>query len=961
MRTAEDSSGTVLHRLIQEQLRVIQAQMPQAFLPPQAALCPSPLASLTSTGVDALMSAQAAPANNHLSQMEAVLVENEKVLRENEKLQRENEMLRRELESYGEKATRIQKLETEIQRISEDYENLMKASSKRETLEKAMRNKKDGEVRRLQDFNRDLKERLESANKQLASRAQENQEGNQGTMAKLVAQNYEYQQEREKLQREIARLHGASEDQRRRAELLEQALSSAQARAAKMEDELRKKRAYVEKVERLQQALGQLQAACEKREQLELRLRTHLEQELKMLRAQQRQMGAPSSSSPELNAHMLSEQLREREEKILALEADMTKWEQKYLEECTMRQFAMDAAATAAAQRDTTIINHSPRHSPNSSFDEDLLLANHKHQEMENRLKTLHAQILEKDAVIKVLQQRSRKDPSKVHQGSLRPAKSVPSIFAASGTQNWPGTAVSESGSRGSPAPKALAEASIPPICVPFHAKHGSKDGSTQTEGSSEGSPCEEPECHLESSGSAANSLDVASCKSPGSVRHGGDPHLRSRTSSVHDLTRPDQTQSLLPNLVGGGKGTVTDGERKDLRAKTSAMTGGEQDKGFARGWKRMPKLNIRLQSPSNSISFEAISHDASDWNFPALCLNSSHQPNIDQQTMTCTRLGSVTGQLKWENWLTHAAPIMYHQLCNPSPLNGKYQQKPCQFGKGTEKGNQAITISIGSKLSLECNVGTFKQTARGSLQEQKSWQDHLDGRKKGREGFCSELAKLDMLELRNLAPFPGMRQMCPGRHGQFLKRERLASPHKPTLKITTQTLRNVLDKGDHLPSWEQDCTTLKGRGITISHGTQLHEDEVPHEIPHASGCISLHSTSCPLKKKRFLKVEHPEGLVFFFLFFNHLLHGSSKYGPQARSGPPCPFIWPASEVLDSLGENDLRASKLLPCRHVPALTTRACACLLPSPPPAHAQCWHRLASLRPPLAPFSWPPVEKV
>lgn len=96
-------------------------------------------------------------------------------------------------------------------------------------------------------------------------------------------------------------------------------------------------------------------------------------------------MVAPSGGSSEQNAHLLSEQLREKEEKILALEADMTKWEQKYLEECTMRQFAMDAAATAAAQRDTTIINHSPRHSPNSSFDEDLLLANHKHQEMENR------------------------------------------------------------------------------------------------------------------------------------------------------------------------------------------------------------------------------------------------------------------------------------------------------------------------------------------------------------------------------------------------------------------------------------------------------------------------------------------------------------------------------------------------------------------------------------------------
>lgn len=48
---------------------------------------------------------------------------------------------------------------------------------------------------------------------------------------------------------------------------------------------------------------------------------------------------------------MLPLHLREKEERILALEADITKWEQKYLEESTMRQFAMDAAATAATQR----------------------------------------------------------------------------------------------------------------------------------------------------------------------------------------------------------------------------------------------------------------------------------------------------------------------------------------------------------------------------------------------------------------------------------------------------------------------------------------------------------------------------------------------------------------------------------------------------------------------------------
>lgn len=53
----------------------------------------------------------------------------------------------------------------------------------------------------------------------------------------------------------------------------------------------------------------------------------------------------------EFNATAVMEQLREKEERILALEADMTKWEQKYLEESVMRQFALDAAASVATQR----------------------------------------------------------------------------------------------------------------------------------------------------------------------------------------------------------------------------------------------------------------------------------------------------------------------------------------------------------------------------------------------------------------------------------------------------------------------------------------------------------------------------------------------------------------------------------------------------------------------------------
>lgn len=65
----------------------------------------------------------------------------------------------------------------------------------------------------------------------------------------------------------------------------------------------------------------------------------------------QRQGTSQAANVSEYNATALMELLREKEERILALEADMTKWEQKYLEESVMRQFALDAAATVAAQR----------------------------------------------------------------------------------------------------------------------------------------------------------------------------------------------------------------------------------------------------------------------------------------------------------------------------------------------------------------------------------------------------------------------------------------------------------------------------------------------------------------------------------------------------------------------------------------------------------------------------------
>ncbi|KAL0588592.1 Angiomotin [Plecturocebus cupreus] len=262
----------------------------------------------------------------------------------------------------------------------------------------------------------------------------------------------------------------------------------------------------------MQQALVQLQAACEKREQLEHRLRTRLERELESLRMQQRQGSCQPTSVSEYSAAALMELLREKEERILALEADMTKWEQKYLEENVMRHFALDAAATVAAQRDTTVISHSPNTSYDTALEariqkeeEEILMANKRCLDMEGRIKTLHAQIIEKDAMIKVLQQRSRKEPSKTEQLScMRPAKSLMSISNAgsgllSHSSTLTGTPIMEEkrddkswkGSLGillggdyrteyvssTPSP-------VPPSTplLSAHSKTGSRDCSTQTE-----------------------------------------------------------------------------------------------------------------------------------------------------------------------------------------------------------------------------------------------------------------------------------------------------------------------------------------------------------------------------------------------------------------------------------------------------------------------------------------------
>lgn len=94
----------------------------------------------------------------------------------------------------------------------------------------------------------------------------------------------------------------------------------------------------MERVGQLQRALSSLQASSDRREETERQLRGQLEREL-------RENGGHDGFANGENVSELKRKLRERDEKIMSLEGDVAKWEQRYLEESALRQAAIDAAS----------------------------------------------------------------------------------------------------------------------------------------------------------------------------------------------------------------------------------------------------------------------------------------------------------------------------------------------------------------------------------------------------------------------------------------------------------------------------------------------------------------------------------------------------------------------------------------------------------------------------------------
>ncbi|KAL3278120.1 hypothetical protein HHI36_013465 [Cryptolaemus montrouzieri] len=343
-------------------------------------------------------------------------------------LSKENSALKLELNKYWQRIARTEKLEQEVLKIHRAHEELVQSCERRERLERAARTKLQSDARRLQEINRALREQVDLLSSQMLSRAanldvngpeslRRELSKREVLIAQLITQNKELVAAKERQEIELAAQRATLQEQRTHIAILDTALTNAQGNVVRLEEENRKKQVYVERVAQLQRALSSLQSASDRREQTERKLRLQLERELQ--RAKAGQSGEESKSGWDSPNHSESEstselkrRLREKDEKIMRLEGDCSKWEQRYLEESALRQAAIDAAsipkdakiaALEKTSQETEKIIAEARNEKIRHMDE-VHAAQKKVADLESRLKNLESKLAEKDAMIRVLQ-----------------------------------------------------------------------------------------------------------------------------------------------------------------------------------------------------------------------------------------------------------------------------------------------------------------------------------------------------------------------------------------------------------------------------------------------------------------------------------------------------------------------------------------------------------------------------
>lgn len=263
-----------------------------------------------------------------------------------QQLLEENSALKAELDLYYSKASRLQRLELELQKLKNDHDSLVQSADKRERLNAAMQSRLERELGKSQEVARRLKEQLDSTLTQLSIRSLPDHGDSElkkevsrrdVLIAQLLTQNKELTAEKERKEIELQAQRATLQEQRNHIDILDNALNNAQANVVRLEEECRKKQLYVERAGQLQKHLAEIQVASERRLQMEKRFRSQLERDVENLTSKTDGKSPSNARKESEDVEILKKTLREYEEKIISLENEVAKWEQRYLEESTMQ------------------------------------------------------------------------------------------------------------------------------------------------------------------------------------------------------------------------------------------------------------------------------------------------------------------------------------------------------------------------------------------------------------------------------------------------------------------------------------------------------------------------------------------------------------------------------------------------------------------------------------------------
>ena len=318
-------------------------------------------------------------------------------------LTEENKKLREELNNYFRKVSKLQKFELEIQKVHEDYESLVQSSAKREKLEALRKKRYEEEIRKLLKSNKQLQDKIGIKVHGLPDIKSEKE-------VQTTQKNYEL---------EIAALKEQTEELAAKNDILDNALTNAQANVVHLEKEVCKKQVQMERLENLQKAFSSLTAACSKREQMEKQLRTRLEKENDVLRLQAKGKDINTvekkldETVDSTNLTSLQRLLNEKDAKILKLETEVIKWEQRYLEENALRQFSLQNLGCSSDSLNTLELESEAREKLRQM--ETIIYNKQQMQDLEAKVKSLQTQLAEKDAMIRVFQRSPMIRSSSVH------------------------------------------------------------------------------------------------------------------------------------------------------------------------------------------------------------------------------------------------------------------------------------------------------------------------------------------------------------------------------------------------------------------------------------------------------------------------------------------------------------------------------------------------------------------